>query len=222
MTKASLFLSDDHSILRHSLRLLLEKHGYCICGEAATGTNTIAAVSQLKPDLLLLDITLPDKNGVEVTAELAGLLPDLRILALTMHDENDYLLPFLEAGGHGYIHKSAADADLLNAIERVLAGEIFLRPLGVKLLAQSHKAVQKQQSAPSAVQLSKREREVLGYLARGYTYKEIADLLYLSARTVETYRMRIMNKLQINNRFELVEYAIDHQIFPPRSDREVP
>ncbi|AFM00385.1 response regulator containing a CheY-like receiver domain and an HTH DNA-binding domain [Desulfitobacterium dehalogenans ATCC 51507] len=222
MTKASLFLSDDHNILRHSLCLLLEKYGYVICGEAATGADTIAAVSQLKPDLLLLDITLPDMNGVEVTAELIGLLPDLRILALTMHDEKDYLLPFLEAGGHGYVHKSAADADLLNAIERVLAGEMFLRPPGVQLLAQSHKNLKQQQSASSAVQLSKREREVLGYLARGYTYKEIAELLYLSVRTIETYRMRIMNKLQINNRFELVEYAIEHQIFPNRPDREIP
>lgn len=220
MSKARVFLSDDHNILRHSLSLLLEKYGYSICGEAATGAETIAAVRQLQPDLLLQDMTLPDMSGIEVIEELTALLPELRILALTMHDEKDYLLSFLEAGGHGYVHKSAAGEDLLQAIQRVLAGEIFLRPVGVQLLAQSHKAARQEQSAFPTVQLSGRETEVLGYLARGYTYKEIAAILFLSPRTVETYRVRIMNKLQLTNRFEMVEYAIEHRISPSRPTQD--
>jgi len=222
MTKGRLFLSDDHNILRHSLCLLLGKYGYNICGETATGAETITAVDELRPDLLILDITLPDMNGVEVTSKLIRALPDLRILAFTMHEEKDYLLPFLDAGGLGYVHKSAADADLLEAIEKVLAGEIFLQPAGIQLLAQNRKTDRRQQTVSPVVQLSVREKEVLGYLARGYTYKEIAGILYLSPRTIETYRVRIMNKLQLNSRFELVEYAIEHQISPTRPGRDIP
>lgn len=201
-------LVDDHAVVRSGLRLLLEKEAdLVVIGEAENGAQAIHQATALQPAVIVMDITLPDFNGVETTRRIHALLPNVRVLALTMHDEDTYLVPFLQAGGHGYVRKSAADRDVVAAIRAVARGESFVQPAGVAAMVREH------QSPKSEVEtLSDRERQVLVLTAKGYTSREIGDQLALSPRTVETYRERIMQKLGMTHRSELVEYALKNKL----------
>lgn len=210
MDKCKIFLADDHSILRTSLRLYLEQNGYEVVGEAECGADTLAKVPLLEADVVVLDITFPDIDGVQVAKRLLETKNDAKIIALTMHDESDYLVSFFQAGGVGYVNKSAASEELLQAIETVRSGRFYVSAEGMQVLAK--KQAKGQETAQTEQILSERELEVLSYIARGYTCREIGEQLYLSTRTVETYRMRIMHKLQLKNRAELVNYAAKHGI----------
>ncbi len=203
--KEALFLVDDHSILRTSLRLFLEQKGYRIIGEAANAEGALQWIPVAMPDVVLLDLTLDDMDGISLAQKLLARNASLRMIALTMHEENDYLLPFLQAGGMGYVNKSAASDELVTAIETVMANEVYVSRRGAQVLAKA----QKQEKTP---ELSEREKEVLAYVARGYTCREIGEKLFLSVRTVETYRMRLMHKLKLKNRSELVEYAVKNRL----------
>jgi len=203
--KEALFLVDDHSILRTSLRLFLEQKGYRIVGEAADAQGALQWIPVAMPDVVLLDLTLEDMDGISLAQKLMAYNDSIRLIALTMHEENDYLLPFLQAGGMGYVNKSAAADELVTAIETVMADEVYVSRRGAQVLAKA----QKQEKTP---ELSQRELEVLSYVARGYTCREIGEKLFLSVRTVETYRMRLMHKLKLKNRSELVEYAAKNRI----------
>lgn len=203
--KEALFLVDDHSILRTSLRLFLEQKGYRIVGEAANAEGALQWIPMAMPDVVLLDLTLDDMDGISLAQKLFARSGSLRMIALTMHEENDYLLPFLQAGGMGYVNKSAASDELVTAIETVMANEVYVSRRGAQVLAKA----QKQEKTP---ELSEREKEVLAYVARGYTCREIGEKLFLSVRTVETYRMRLMHKLKLKNRSELVEYAVKNRL----------
>ena len=203
--KEALFLVDDHSILRTSLRLFLEQKGYRIVGEAADAQGALQWIPVAMPDVVLLDLTLGDMDGIALAQKLVSQNRSIRLIALTMHEENDYLLPFLQAGGMGYVNKSAAADELVTAIETVMADEVYVSRRGAQVLVKA----QKQEKTP---ELSERELEVLSYVARGYTCREIGEKLFLSVRTVETYRMRLMHKLGLKNRSELVEYAAKNRI----------
>jgi len=209
------FLADDHTLVRSGLRLLLEKEADIeVVGEADCVAEAVRLVSALCPDVVLMDISLPDGDGVEATSEIFQRCPTVRVLALTMHTEDAYLLKFLEAGGVGYIRKSAVDRDLIRAVHTVMQGEIFLQPEGIQLMARRHHAPKAQahmQDIDPTV-LSDRERQVIELVAKGYTCREIGEQLSLSPRTVETYRERIMEKLNLTHRSELVEYALRHQL----------
>ncbi len=201
-------LVDDHAVVRAGLRAVLEKdRSFSVIGEAEDGAHAIEQAVALRPDVIVMDITLPDFDGIETTRRIRAKIPEARVLALTMHDEETYLVPFLRAGGMGYVRKSSSDRDLMEAIRRVARGESYLQPGGVDAIVREHRM---QEPAPDT--LSERERQVLILTAKGYTSREIGDQLALSPRTVETYRERIMQKLGLGHRSELVEYALRHNL----------
>jgi DNA-binding NarL/FixJ family response regulator len=212
-----ILLAEDHTIVRNSLSMLLSSYGFEVVGEAETGQEAIQKALLLHPDLILLDITLPDMDGIEVTSSIRTKWPEAKILALTMHSEDLYLIPFLEAGGQGYVRKSAADRDVLSAIESVMRGETFIGENGIKVLVREHSLAKDRPAVPGPDVLSDRERMVLELTARGYTSREIGEQIGISPRTVETYRSRIMVKLGLLHRYELVEYALRHKIIGPGS-----
>ncbi|NMA69833.1 MAG: response regulator transcription factor [Desulfitobacterium sp.] len=210
--KMRVFLVDDHTLLRNALTMLLTgQKDIEVVGEAANATEAIAGILEKKPDVVLMDISLPDIDGIEATAKIVKNLPEIKIIAVTMHVEEIYLLKFLNAGGRGYIHKSAADRDLLKAIHVVMNGEIFLSSDGVQVMANQYIQTDNPQETPPEI-LSERELQVLKLIARGFTSREIGEKLFLSPRTIETYRERITVKLKLEHRSELVDYAIKHKL----------
>lgn len=208
MPPIRVFLADDHGILRAGLRLLIDAQpDMRVVGEAGDGAGTLHLVADLQPDLILLDLTMPGLGGLEVLPLLRQRAPNSRILILTMHDNEGYLRQALQAGAAGYVLKGAVDSELLNAIRAVARGETYIHS------AITHKLLESLQSPlPSASDpwdaLSARELEVLRLVALGYTNSEIAEQLAISVKTVETYRARGMEKLNLRTRAELVRAAI--------------
>ncbi len=207
-----ILLVDDHAVVRSSLGVLLASHGAQVVGEAADGATAVALALELRPDIILMDITLPDMDGVQATRAICAEWPGARILALTMHSEELYLVPFLEAGGVGYVQKSVADHEVLQAIQRIYQGETFIHEDGVDALIRQHRPASPPDDAPGPEVLSERERAVLEQTVRGYTNREIAAQFHISPRTVDTYRARVMEKLGLNHRHELVDYALRHRL----------
>ena len=213
-----IFILDDHTILRSALRLLLElEEDLEVVGEAGSLAEAGTVLPQAGADVCLVDLTLPDGTGLEFVRRMKPLLPQVRFLALTMHDEEKYLLAFLEAGGMGYLHKSMADQELIRAIHQVMEGKVYLGEKGIQLMARqwtcptmgAESAAVPESQRPA---LSEREREVLVLVARGLTSAEIGRQLYLSPRTIDTYRNRLMRKLELNSRAELVDYVMRHHL----------
>ncbi len=206
------FLTDDHTLLRNALTMLLEEQvNIQVVGEASNATDAVEGVIQVKPDIVLMDISLPDFDGIEATEKIVATLPETRVIAVTMHMEDVYLLKFLNAGGRGYVHKSAADRDLLKAIDTVIKGEVFLSSAGVQVMASQYCRNENTGEAMPDI-LSDRESQVLKLIARGFTSREIGTKLCLSPRTIETYRERIAIKLKLEHRSELVDYAIRYNL----------
>ncbi len=211
MKNIRIFIIDDHVMVRSGLRLILEQTSDIqVVGEAGTGEEAIKTVPELNPDIILMDISLPRMDGVKTTEAIKKICPDTKIIALTMHAEDEYLSAFIKAGGVGYISKSAADRELLHTIKTALSGEFALQPQGIQILAKEY---QENSKAFSSVEkLSAREYEVLVLTVKGFTSKEIGEQLFLSSRTVETYRQRIMSKLELKHRSELYDFAHKHKI----------
>lgn len=192
-----ILIVDDHAILRAGLKMLLEKEDdFEIIGEAENGKEAIKKNKLLKPDVVLMDITMPDMNGLEATKKLLHDNSFVKILVLTMHEEPEYFQEFIKIGAKGYVLKKAADTELINAIRTVSSGNIFVHSHMADLLKEQEE------------KLSPREKEVLIFLAKGFVNKEIAEKLNISVKTVETYRARIMEKLNLSGRSELTDYAI--------------
>ncbi len=216
--RIKIFLVDDHKLLRDTLKMFLESiDNLQVVGEAGNGAEAVQGVLASQPEVVLMDISLPDFDGVEAAAQIIGLKPDIKVIAVTMHPEQLFLHKFMEVGGMGYIHKSAADRELLKAIEQVQRGEFFLSAEGVQVMASRYKAkmslpaVSPQDEIPPDV-LSTRERQVLKLFAQGYSFKEIADFLYLTVSTVNSYKIRITEKLHLAKRSDFLDYAIRHKI----------
>jgi two-component system response regulator NreC len=204
-----ILLADDHAVLRSGLRLLLtSQSGYEVVGEASSGTETLALAEQLQPDLILLDLSMPALGGLDALPALRKLVPNAKILILTMHDDPQYLRQALKHGASGYVLKKAADSELLSAIQAVLRGEVYVHPSLTRILLDDmlEKSLAKQQNEWDS--LSEREQEVLKMVALGHTSAEIAEQLNLSAKTVETYRARGMEKLGLRSRAALVKFAL--------------
>lgn len=207
----SVFLADDHAIIRDGLRSLLEGDEFTIIGEASNGPETVEKVRELKPAILIIDIGLPGLNGIEVTRKLSVTMPFLRIIALSMHAENKYVVDMLQAGARGYLIKDTAFKELYAAIQEVMQGNRYLSKQIAstvldELLTQVHPRVQ--------TPLTPREREVLQLIAEGLSSKEIAMRLALSERTTETHRAKIMDKLDLHSVAALTRYAIREGITP--------
>jgi len=210
MAKIRVLLADDHGILRAGLRALINAEADMeVVGEAANGRRALEQARLLQPDVVVMDISMPVMNGLEATRLLRREMPDCQIIILTVHAEEEYLFQTLQAGGAGYVLKSAADTDLIEAIRKAYRGEVFLYPSSIKkLLSEYLRRLPASEQAGRVDRLTAREREVLKLTAEGYTNQEIAKKLVISPKTVDTYRQRIMEKLQLHHRPELVRYAL--------------
>ena len=208
--KKRILLADDHAILRSGLRYMLSaQEDLEIVGEASTGMETVSQCEALQPDLILLDLSMPGSGGLDVLPQLRRLAPAAKILVLTMYDDKHYMNQALKNGASGYMLKKAADTELIIAIRAVLMGEIYIHHSMMRLLLDD---VFTDKNAVNYTDLwdslSDREQEVLRLVALGFTSAEIAEKLILSAKTVETYRARGMEKLGLRNRAALVHYAL--------------
>ncbi len=205
-----LLLVDDHAVMRSGLRMLLNAEPDVeIVGEASTAAEAMETASTVKPDVILMDIGLPDLSGIDATREIKKKYPEIAIVALTIHEDEEYFFKMLEAGASGYVPKRAAPEELLIAIRAAAAGQVYLYPSLAKLLvkdylSQDHPAEEK----ANLDGLTDREHEVLTYLAEGANNDKIAAELIISPKTVERHRENIMRKLNMHSRAELVRYAI--------------
>jgi two-component system response regulator NreC len=208
--KIRLLLVDDHMVVRSGLKMLLEEEQDVeIVGEAGTAREALQAVSRFHPDVVLMDIGLPDLSGIDAAREIKKLRPQTAIVALTIHEDEEYFFKMLEAGASGYVPKRAAPEELLTAIRAAAVDEVYLYPSLAKLLVRdffSHEPAVK--TEPVLDGLTSREQEVLGHLAEGATNDEIANTLGISPKTVARHRENLMSKLNLHSRTELVKYAI--------------
>ena len=199
---------DDHAVVRTGLRRVLDAETDIeTVGEAPNAERAVFEALESKPDVVLMDVVMPGKTGIEGLPALLQALPDTKVLMLTMQDDPQYVREAFEAGASGYVLKEAADTDVVEAVRAVAAGERYVHPaLGARLVAADSEERRRAESDP----LSDREREVLRLLALGHTNQEIAELLFISVRTAETHRAHIMQKLGLSTRAELVRYALEH------------
>ena len=209
MKKLRILLADDHRIVRDGLRLLIDNQpDMRVVGEAATGKEVLSQARELKPDLVVMDLSMPEMNGLQATQTLKAERPDLKVVALTAHEDETYLSQLCKAGASGYVLKRSAGEELIRAIGTVAKGGVYYEAtLASKALARQMAG---QPVAPKmrTADLSEREKEVLLRLAWGYSNKEIAGELGLSVKTVETYKFRVGEKLALRSRTEMVQYAL--------------
>jgi two-component system response regulator NreC len=205
-----LLIIDDHQLVRSGLRRLLEaEEDFTVEDEAGTAYDAVRLARLHKPDVILLDVVMPGGSGLDAIPEIREAAPDAKIVTLSMQDDPSYVRQAFASGANGYVLKEAADDDLLAAVREVAAGGNYVDPqLGARLAAADATAAADAAADP----LSDREHEVLRLLALGHTNQEIAQMLFISVRTAETHRARIMQKLRISTRAELVRYAIDHGV----------
>lgn len=207
--KIRVLLADDHAVLRAGLRALLNAEGDMeVVGEAATGHEAVEKAQTLKPDVVVMDISMPEMDGLEAARTIRELGLACHIVMLTVHGEEEYLFQTLQAGSSGYVLKSSADTELMEAIRKAARGEVFLYPAAVKRLLGEYLKGGRGGRPQEAEGLTAREREVLKLTAEGFTNQEIAEKLVISPKTVDTYRQRIMEKLNLHHRSELVRYAL--------------
>jgi DNA-binding NarL/FixJ family response regulator len=204
-------VADDHAIVRTGIRHVLEgEPGFAVVAEAATGAEALALALALRPDVAVLDISMPGQSGLEVTAELLHYCPDTRVLILSMHDNTEYVLESVRAGAHGYLLKDTAATELRGAVRAVYQGEsYFSPPIASRLSAVVRGDPAETTPAGLLTQLTGRERQVLIGVTRGLTNKEIAAELGISHRTVETHRESLMRKLRLRSVAELTRFALE-------------
>jgi two-component system, NarL family, response regulator NreC len=209
MSNIRVVLADDHAMVRSGLKAVLgSAPDIDVVGEAANGREAVQLAQRFNPDVVIMDLTMPELDGVGATKELVA-SNGSRVLVLTMHAEEDYLVPLLEAGASGYLVKSAADRDLVDAVRTVARGELYVRPAAARVLA---RGVQKKDEHATDrarfEKLTERERDVMRLIAEGYTAPEIGEKLFISPKTVDTYKQRINEKLGLTHRAEYVKLAL--------------
>ena len=212
-SKIRTLIADDHTLLRNGIcALLADEPDIVIVGEASDGREAVRLAGQLKPDVVLMDIAMPLLNGLEATRQIKREHPAINVLVLTMYDNEEYFRQMLEVGASGYIIKRAAASELVNAIRAVYNGEAVLSPTITRLLLEDYlnHDIHSQKDDPNA--LSSREREVLQLIAEGKTSREIAEILNLSVKTVQSHRTSLMQKLDLHDRGDLIKYAIQKKI----------
>jgi len=208
-----ILIADDHGVLRAGLRTLLNAEPNLeVIAEASDGNDVLRLASELRPDIVLLDISMPGPGGIEVTRRLKEALPELRVLILTAHEDESLLREAVQAGAAGYIIKRAVESELINAIHSVWRGDLYVHPAMTRALLKET-SLFPAIPEPSVESLTPREIEVLRLIAKGYTNGQIAKELSLSVRTVESHRANLMGKLELRSRVELVRYAMEHGLF---------
>lgn len=208
-----ILLADDHRILREGICALIQDQADMqVIGESEDGLDTMKKVAQLNPDVVVMDIAMPLLNGLEATRQIRRDFPQVRVLILTMHENEEYIRQVLAAGALGYVLKDAAARDLLGAIRSVYQGEAVLSPAITRLVIEDYLRWGDIRPEDTTDGLTPREREVLQLIAEGYTNKEIAEIMSLSVKTVQSHRTNLMNKLDLHDRGDLIKYAIQKKI----------
>ena len=210
MQKHNVFLVDDHTIFAESLKLLLEaRPEFCVIGSTDSGQSAIDQVKKCRPDLVLMDISMPDLSGIEATRRIIEALPETKVVALTMHKDEGFVAQFFEAGGSGYLVKDTDAQCLFGALKAICSGEQFLSPSISGHLVEGYDEIDEMKKQPK---LSPREREVLKLIAEGKSRKEIGKILSISVRTLDTHRTNILLKLGCKSTAELVHYAVRRKL----------
>ncbi len=212
-----ILLADDHPVLRAGLRALLNgEPDLNVVAEAGDGAEALRQIEIKRPDVVVLDLTMPGMSGLEALERITRQYPETRVLVLTMHADKNYIRHVVQAGGAGYILKSGADTELITAIRQVAAGKSYLNPEATQVLLDDYLDMHHADVEPVEETrldlLSSREREVLVMTAQGYSSREIGEKLFISPKTVDTYRQRLMEKLALDSRAELVRYALQHNL----------
>ena len=211
--KIRLLIADDHTLLRNGIcALLADEQDMVIVGEAEDGREAVRLAGQLKPNVVLMDIAMPLLNGLEATRQIKHEHPEINVLVLTMYDHEEYFRQMLEVGASGYIIKRAAATELVSAIRAVYHGEAILSPAITRLLLEDYLSRDSHSERDNPNALSAREREVLQLIAEGKTSREIAEILHLSVKTVQSHRTSLMQKLDLHDRGDLIKYAIQKKI----------
>lgn len=208
--KIRILLADDHTILRAGLKMMLNAQPDMeVIGEAQDGRQAMHEAQRLQPDVILMDITMPDMNGIEATKQIKRAQPEIKVLVLTMHEHDEYIFQALRAGASGYMLKEAADTELITAIHVVQSGQFYLSPAAQSVMVGDYlQRVRTGEEKDSYSSLTEREREILKLVAEGHTNNQIAERLVISPKTVDTHRTHIMDKLNLHSRAELVKYAM--------------
>jgi len=209
MSALRIFLADDHTVMREGLKSLVNAQSDMdVIGEADNGRAALQKVRELQPDVVIMDISMPELNGIKVTEHLQRICQKIKVLVLTAHDESGYLRQLLKVGASGYVLKKAAAEELINAIRIVAAGGVYLDPTLAGKVVDGYVGSRRLKGTPRGHELSEREAEVLRLVAWGYTNKEIASFLTISVKTVETHKGNILEKLDLKSRVEMVRYAL--------------
>ncbi len=207
MNKIKVLLVDDHAIMRDGIRALLGlNEDITIVGEASDGKEAVAKAEELKPDVIVMDIAMPEMDGLEATRRIKKMLPDTKVLILTQYDNKEYILSSIKAGAAGYIPKRALGSELVSAVRAVYQGDSFLHPSAATALVEDYR--QQAKTVDPYDELTPREREVLKLIAEGHTSREIAGILFISLKTVTGHRTKLMEKLGLHNRTDLFKYAV--------------
>jgi DNA-binding NarL/FixJ family response regulator len=214
MTPVRILLADDHVVMRNGLRLLLERQPHLqVVGEAADGRQAVALCESANPDVVVMDIAMPNLNGIEAARQIVNRHPRTAIAILSMHSDESYVIRALKAGARAYLLKDSAEADLLAAVGALTEGKSFFSPAISKILVEDYMRQLESRGAEDTYELlTNREREILQLLAEGRTNKDVANMLYLSLYTVETHRTHILQKLNLHSVPELILYAVRKRI----------
>jgi two-component system, NarL family, response regulator NreC len=203
----SILIADDHGVLRAGLRALLNAEpDFQVVGEASSGVEAVILAAELQPDIILMDISMPEMDGIQAARQLISQFPNMRVLLLTIHQDTSLLREAIQVGASGYILKRAVETELIDAIRQVTAGGLYIHPAMTLDLLEAQKPAS---AKNKEVTLTARELDVLRLLARGYTNRQIAEELVLGIRTVETHRANLMSKLNLHSRVDLVRYAAE-------------
>jgi DNA-binding NarL/FixJ family response regulator len=210
MQKIKVLIVDDHTLVRDGIRALLALVADVkVVGEAANGKEALEKVKKLAPDVVLMDLAMPIMSGLESTKRIRKRFPGTKVLALTQYEDREYIIPTIEAGARGFVSKTAAFSELASAIQAVYQGGSFLSPIAAAAVVEEcQQKVSAEGETDSYQNLTDREREMLKLVAEGYTAREIADMLVISLRTVETHKTNLMKKLNIRNKADLIRFAI--------------
>ena len=217
MDKIRVLLAEDHTIVRQGLRSILDgREGIQVVGEAKDGREAVEKAQQLQPDIVLMDLSMPLLSGLEATRQIKSQCPQIEVLVLTMHADEEYVLQILQAGASGYLLKQSAVGELVTAIQAVDQGDSYLSPaISRKVVDGYVRQAREQSQVDPYEQLTDREREVLHLIAEGYSTQEIADLLFISPKTVRGHRSSLTEKLDLHSNAELTRYAIRKGIVHP-------
>jgi len=208
-------IADDHSLIRKGLRTIIElEAGMRVIGEAGDGEELLKFLAREQPDMVIMDISMPNINGIDAIGRVLALYPEIRILMLTMHRNSQYFYNAISAGAHGYLIKDDSDTELLTAIDTVRSGKTYISPQLSSEVADTMLSAFREHRDPSIINLRPRERDVLDLVVKGHTSKQIADILCLSPRTIDHHRANLLKKFKMKNTVDLVKYVVKNSLVP--------